>query len=554
MKAPSLGIAWKLIGSIVGSLVLLFGLMIYFIYTHHKSHLESAVINSAMNINETIKRTIIHDMLRSNCSQAFELIHTIAKNDGIEKIRIFSSTGRIEHTTLEAELHTFLDTDAEQCMGCHAGPVPQEQPDSGHQNWRIFTNAGGQRTLGVTNPIWNEASCSTADCHYHSPELSVLGVLDVNMSLENVDKHVASDRNLTIVFFLIAAAVIAFISGTFILVMVHKPVKQLIEGMQTISSGKLDHKLDIRRGDEIGQLALTFNSMTTELKRAQDQVKGWAKTLEERIEEKTEELERAHRQILRVEKMASLGKLSAIVAHEINNPLTGVLTYARLLQKKIDRKKKEIEEGAPADFSDCVTYLHVIESETARCGDIVRNLLMFSKKNTVNLEKNDFNDLLRKSIKLVHHQLELSEVELVEELADDLPVITCDAGQIQQIFVALLVNAVEAIGKGGTIKVASRFDELREQIVFECKDDGPGMEDEVRRKIFEPFFTTKEGTNGSGLGLAVVYGIVERHGGRIKVESSPGNGAKFIIRLPLEPPQRPDSFDEIPYNSQPDRL
>jgi len=167
----------------------------------------------------------------------------------------------------------------------------------------------------------------------------------------------------------------------------------------------------------------------------------------------------------------------------------------------------------------------------------------------------NINETIRRTI--IHNMMNSNcgtAFEVIHALADDLPLIICDAGQIQQIFVALLINASEAIGHGGVIDVSTQFNAESEQIVFECADNGLGMDDETRRKIFEPFFTTKESSNGSGLGLAVVYGIVQRHGGTIDVESSPGKGARFIVKLPLEPPRQADSFEDIPITSQPDRL
>lgn len=549
MAPVKIGLGLKLAVCLVGSLFLIFGVISVYDYHYHREHLQETVINSAMRIADTVNFSLQYNMINHQCAEAFELINTIGTLRGIERIRIFNKNGEIEYSTSLAEIATFVDKNAEACYACHKGDVPTSDLTS-DQRWRIFTGADGNRVLGLINPIRNEERCSSADCHYHPADLQVLGVLDVNMSLKDIDTHLVQDQWHKLTAYLLTMLAVAVISVIFIVFMVHRPVARLMEGTREIARGNLDRPIHIESHDELGLLAESFNAMVADLKIARDESHGWAKTLEQRVAQKSAELERAHAQMIGVEKMASLGKLSAIVAHEINNPLTGVLTYAKLLHKKVNSLGDNGAGFKPEEFEK---YLAIIENETARCGDIVKNLLMFSKKSTVRFEPNNFNELLEKSVKLVNHQVELASIELEKDLATNLPAVVCDAGQIQQIFVALLMNAIEAVGNGGRIKVRTFYDFKNERVVFRISDSGPGMDAETMQHIFEPFFTTKEKANGSGLGLTVVYGIVERHGADISVDSAPGKGATFTIRMPLQPP--PETKEQkMPAGTPPDRI
>jgi two-component system NtrC family sensor kinase len=226
--------------------------------------------------------------------------------------------------------------------------------------------------------------------------------------------------------------------------------------------------------------------------------------------------------------MASIGKLAAIVAHEINNPLAGILVYAKLLLKKLNKTK-----GAGPDAEAFRTHLDMIAAESARCGDIVKNLLQFSRQAKTNLEPNDLNEIIYQSVRLVQHKIDLMAVETELRLDDACRRVTCDAPQIKQAMVALLINACEAMRPGeGRLLVSSQPLADERAVEIRITDNGVGMDEETRRQIFEPFFTTKEQGKGVGLGLAIVYGIITSHAGEIEVESAPGCGTTFIIRLP----------------------
>jgi len=240
------------------------------------------------------------------------------------------------------------------------------------------------------------------------------------------------------------------------------------------------------------------------------------------------DLEEAQEQVIRAEKLASLGKLAATIAHEINNPLAAVLTYIRLIMKLIALGRFTEER-----IDNISQYLNTMETETARCGEIVKNLLAFSRQSHLNIKLNNIEEIIEKSLNLVTHDLEIREIQLVKEIESDLPSIQCDFRQIQQVLLNLMSNASEAMTQGGELTVTAKQIEGEDFLEVVISDTGCGIPKEDLKNIFEPFFTTKEEGKGVGLGLSVVYGIITRHNGSIEVESEFNKGSAFKVRLPI---------------------
>jgi two-component system NtrC family sensor kinase len=281
--------------------------------------------------------------------------------------------------------------------------------------------------------------------------------------------------------------------------------------------------------DELGELAESFNVMSLRLRAAHEEITSWARTLENRVEEKTKELQRAHDHVVHVEKMASIGKMAAVVAHEINNPLSGILTYSKLLKKWVQRVDGDEEKRR--EIGDC---LSLIESESKRCGDLVKNLLTFSRSAPMNLAWTNVNQIVDRCLRLVQHQFEMRAVQLQCELAEELPMMHCDPAQVEQVLLALVMNALDAMPHGGNLLLRTRSLPQSRQVELQVRDDGMGIPPELLPRLFEPFLTTKETGKGVGLGLAISKTIIERHGGEIEVESQPGRGTTFYVFLPVD--------------------
>ena len=491
---------------------------------------ERIAIQDANRFGELIQRSTRYLMLRNDREALNEVLTTIGGQPGTHRVRVFSDTGTIRFSTDPRELGTAVNKDAEACFGCHAdGQIPAQYQRSDHA--RILTDASGERKVGVVRVIENEPACSNASCHAHPAAQHVLGVIDTSLSLAGVDAQLAAQRIRIMRTTLITEVVIVLACIAFAWWVVAKPVRSLIKGTQLLAKGNLDHRLAIHSADELGELATSFNAMAESLAHAQQEIKDWGHTLEARVEQKSRELEGAQRSMITREKMASLGKLAATVAHEVNNPLAGILTYAGLSLKQLNKSGCE-----PAVRTEIVENLRTIERESRRCGDLMRNLLTFARQAPSHRELNDLNTLVRHGLALVHHQLELKGITLNENLQPNLQSVRCDAGQIRQVILALLVNAAEAMPDGGQLEVATAMDDPGQGVVLRVRDTGMGIPPEALPHIFDPFFTTKDNQQSTGLGLAVAASILEQHGGEISVNSNPGKGTEFIVTLPLDAP------------------
>ena len=521
-------VSGKLIGSLLATMVVIFALLGYLNIRLHRQHLEAATLASAERVSDVISRSTTYYMLRNDREGLYHAIQTMADEPGMIKVRIFDQEGRISYSTDAAEVSHVLDKSAEACYGCHTQSQPLarlNRPD----RFRIYRNGGGERVLGIITPLENQPGCSNADCHAHPASQQVLGVLDTNLSLAKADTQLAASS--TRMFFYTAGAVliVAVLSWLFVWRVVGEPIKALKNGTQHLSQGNLGYQIKVQSRDEVGDLAHSFNGMSLQLHAANEEIVNWAKTLEDRVEQKTKELNRAHDHMLHVEKMASLGKMAAVVAHEVNNPLSGILTYAKLIRKWVGSGQAEHEKR-----DEAMECLDLIASESRRCGDLIKNLLTLSRTAPMNVQPTNLHAVIDRCLMLVRHQLELGGVEVQLKLAQDVPPVPCDPAQIEQVLLALIMNAKDAMPKGGSLWIETRLSNDEMEVEIQVRDDGAGIAPDVLPHIFEPFLTTKESGHGVGLGLAIARGIVERHNGRVEVQSELGRGTTFTINLPSQ--------------------
>jgi two-component system, NtrC family, sensor kinase len=513
---------------LLGTMVLIFALLGYLNVRLHRRHLEQNTLLAAERISDVIKQGTTDYMLRNDREGLYRSIQTMAREPGIEKIRIFDQEGRITYTTNSAEQNHVVDKTAEACYACHTQSQPLarlNRPD----RFRIYRNAARTRVLGIITPIENQSACSNASCHAHPAEQQILGVLDTNLSLAKADVQLAESSRRMIVYTGCALLLIAVLSWFFVWQVVGRPVKALERGTERLAAGDLGYQIDVRFKDEIGELAHSFNAMSNQLEAEHNENVVWTRTLEQRVEQKTRELKRAHEHALHTEKMASIGKMAAVLAHEINNPLSGILTYSKLLRKWIDSA-----DGGKSRRKDIDDSLDLIASESRRCGDLVKNLLTFSRTTPINLQPTNLNQVIDRVLRLIQHQLDLAGIQVQAELDPEVPLVTCDGAQVEQVLLALMMNALDAMPQGGNLWVSTKLNRDDGSIQITVRDDGSGIPPEILSRLFEPFLTTKETGRGVGLGLAISRSILERHNGNIEVQSEVGRGTTFTVTLPWD--------------------
>ena len=326
----------KLISLLLLVMTGIFGLLGYLNIHLHRQHLEAATLTSAERVSDVIRRSTSYYMLRNDREGMYHAMTTMADEPGMVRVRIFDQQGRISYSSDTSEIGHSVDQSAEACYGCHVQSQPLTRLDR-PDRFRIYRDNKGQRVLGVITPIENQPGCSNADCHAHPAGQQVLGVLDANLSLAKADAQLAQTTRRMLGYTLFALLDISLLSWFFVWRLVGQPLKRLTTGTKELADGNLGYQLAVDSSDEAGELATSFNRMSLQLQSANGQIVAWAKTLEDRVDEKTREVKRAHEQVLHVEKMATIGKMAAVVAHEINNPLSGILTYAKLIRKWIER-------------------------------------------------------------------------------------------------------------------------------------------------------------------------------------------------------------------------
>lgn len=523
-------LGWKLSLSLTIIAVLIAGISGYIHWRTDRARILNAMVLGADQLSKSITSATWHAMLADNRAAAYEVMRTIAEKQGIDRIRIFNREGQLMFSTDKAESQSVAASRSEFCLPCHTNSEVKLHPGV-ESRYRTGTSPNGYRTLNMVTPIYNEPSCSEAACHAHPASMKVVGVLDVALRLDTVERQQAEA---TVHLFATQALEILLVAAmAFLLVrrFVARPIEELVAGTKKVSEMELDSPISIsHKSQEFERLAESFNVMRVRLKSALGELNQFTERLETKVAERTEQLKAAHQKLLHSDRLASLGQLSASVAHEINNPISGVLNLSMLLERIMKDGKVP-----PGREDEVRRYLARISSETARVGRIVSDLLAFSRRSKPQRTNADLNKLVSSTVSLVSHKLKLSETTAVLELAPDLPEVPCDPSQIQQVVLNLVLNAAEACQPkgGGTIRIATRRTGDGKSVELAVEDDGEGIAPENLSKIFDPFFTTKPEGKGVGLGLAVLYGIVQAHDGEIDVKSRPGQGTTFLVTLPL---------------------
>jgi two-component system NtrC family sensor kinase len=371
-----------------------------------------------------------------------------------------------------------------------------------------------------------------------SGDAEVIGTIELWLSTAAVSQSI-QEAQMAVIFLTVFVLLFAVLVIAVIVSAITHPLTDLVAVTDLVSKGDLNQKVEIDRGDEIGHLARTFNEMITSLRHSRDEIEQYNRTLEGKIIDRTRQLEEAQNALIQSEKMSAIGQLAAGVAHELNNPLGGILGYAQFTLEKL--QKNDPAKTTSREVESYVRYVTDIEVQARRCKQIVQNLLRFSRSSrTLDLEPVDLNKIIEETMTFMEHQLHMNQIELKLELEPALPLVQGNAGQLQQVFTNLLINAMHASKPGTSLLIVSRFSpsvgEFGGAVELQFVDQGHGIAAENIKKIFEPFFTTKEIGKGTGLGLSISYGIIKEHGGEITVTSVVGQGTTFTVVLPVQKP------------------
>ena len=519
-------IAPRLILSLSLLVLIISGISTYICVDVLEGQLVDEVVHGADQLAGSMRSATRHAMMATEKDDAFRILQSMGERHEVERIRMIDKDGRVVFSTVEGDEEQ-VGLDSESCAVCHSGPEPLAELDL-HERARIVQPKGGPRSLVIVTAIYNEPACSTAACHAHPEERTMLGLIDMTVDLQHVDAEITQLKLRRVFIALAEIVVFAVFVSYFTMRFVGVPIRKLIRGTQAVSAMQLDTPIEVGTETELGDLAEAFEGMRVRLKEALARTETFTQELERKVEERSEQLQSARMRLVHSERMASLGQLAASVAHEINNPVSGVSNLAAVMQRLL--KDGRVPEGREDEIR---SYLEQVQEQTARVGRIVSDLLSFSRRSSLQSTDTDLNDVVEKTLSLVSHKLELQGVAVTTELEENLPPLLCDATQIQQVAMNLLMNAAESQPRGGRVVVRTRFARDGKMAVLEVQDEGAGIAEDLLPRVFDPFFTTKEEGKGMGLGLAVVYGIVDSHGGHVDVDSAPGEGTRITVRLPL---------------------
>ena len=511
-------------------LFLSFGLIFNSVY---EQNMNTVIRQNGNNIGSIVEGALYHSMLANDKSSLQNILDVINTMTGIDDVNMYDANDSLVYTSFSAQTTNHSNPD---CRSCHSNirsmfPLKEK---SYHimeikSGCSMNMNDNDHRHLLIRSPILNEKSCYTSSCHAHKEGDEVLGSFVIKMPLDKLDNAVSRSSTkyfflATLITFLMLATLILFTREK-----VKKPLNEIIKASVAVSNGNKDTRLKIKP-NQLGDMRMVseaFNDMLDNLQKANEELKNWSRQLEYKVQKKSEELGAAQSELIHIERIASLGRLSASVAHEINNPLSGILVYTKLIHKQLSNPDMDA-----AKKESVLKHLKLIENETKRCGEIVRGLLDFSKKGQENFESKHLHKILQETYELMTHSIKIKNIVFISDLAAQKEVVFCSANQIKQACVAVLVNASEAVLENGEITI-STCNPDKETIRIDIKDNGIGISGEDIPHVFEPFFSTKHSTSGIGLGLSIVHGIIQTHNGKIDVRSEPGNGTTISITLPL---------------------
>jgi len=515
------------------SSVILFVLFGFIFRSVYEQNLNTVIRQNGNNIGSIVEGSLYHSMLENDKSKLQSTLDIINTMSGIDDVNMYDVHDNLVYSSFTSDTAVHSNPN---CLLCHKNL--QSMFPRKEKSYRIIDvksecsmnkNDNSHRHLIIRSPILNEKSCYTSACHAHQESDEVLGSLIIKMPLYDLDNAVAKSSTKFYLLATLSTILLVTVLILFTRKKIKDPLNDIIKASLAVANGNKNTRLEIRPNqlDDMRMVSQAFNDMLDNLQTATEELRNWSQQLEYKVQKKSEELGAAQNELIHIERIASLGKLSSSVAHEINNPLSGILVYTKLIHKQLsnpvlDDAKKET----------MLKHLKLIENETKRCGEIVKGLLDFSRKDQEDFESKHLHKILQDTFELMTHPIKIANISFLTDFQAKSDLIFCSPNQIKQACVALIVNASEAVLENGEIIISTNNPD-NESIIIDITDNGIGIPEDDLPHIFQPFFSTKHDTSGIGLGLAIVHGIIKSHNGKIEVKSELGKGTTISITLPI---------------------
>jgi two-component system NtrC family sensor kinase len=531
----------KFRSSIYGRVVLIIAISSIFLFVSfgiifrsvNEEYMKSVISENGNNIGFLVESALYRSMLENDRTSLQGTLDVINTMSGIDDVNMYDSKNNLVYTSISSDTTNHSNPD---CKICHKNF--DTMFSAKEKSYRIIDansecimnpNKNNSRHLLIKSPILNDKSCYTSSCHAHNQNEEVLGSLIIKMPLEGLDTALKKSTT----DYTLLAALMTFLLLIFLILFTNKKIKNplnaIIRASEAVAKGDKSTRLEIKphQLSDMRMVSYAFNEMLDNLQTANNELQNWSQQLEYKVQKKSEELGQAQNELINIERIASLGKLSLSVAHEINNPLSGILIYTKLISKQLGNQDLD-----PLKKEPMLKHLKLIENETKRCGDIVKGLLDFSRKDQNGFEPRHIHEILLETFELMSHPMKVANINFLADFSAKTDLINCSPNQIKQVCIAILVNASEAVSENGEVLFRT-LNPDEEHIRIEITDNGVGISEDDIPHIFEPFFSTKEKESGIGLGLAIVHGIIQSHKGKTDVKSELGKGTTISITLPL---------------------
>jgi signal transduction histidine kinase len=479
----------KIVISVAAIITIVIGVCTYIIVKVQTNELMEKAKRDGIFISHLIYQHIRHVMLTGNREEIRDLLLNIGQSREVRRIFVFDGEGRIFFSSNESEIGKKTDDLHQRLFAKDENPI----------NFEIHED---RSTFSIVTAIQNKGECQI--CHGQKPQL--LGALGLDISLVAAEKQIANNRNWIILFSCIILILVSAVISVLMMLLVKRPIRSLMRTMTEVERGNLKERVGIKRQDELGKLGKSFDSMIISL------------------EQMEAELQRHHeQQIQQAEKLATIGELASSIAHEIKNPLAGISAAIQVISKEFDLKSTHQE------------VIEEIMQQMERLNKNTRDLLIFAKPAEPKLFFSNINEVIDKSTFFIRKRAEKQSIRITEDLRPNVPKVLIDPQQIQQVFLNIMLNAVQSMPEGGVLTIATRLSvngnsHNSKTVDVSFTDTGRGIPQEQFKRIFNPFFTTKH--RGTGLGLSISQKIIDKHCGHIEVESEIGKGTKVIVMIP----------------------